>query len=38
VPNESVPADLNVVQNNGLAFGGNNASVILGKFVEGETR
>ncbi|WP_424187024.1 beta-ketoacyl-[acyl-carrier-protein] synthase family protein [Actinokineospora sp. G85] len=31
VPNESVAADLRVVQNNGLAFGGNNASVILGK-------
>ena len=31
VPNESVDADLRVVQNNGLAFGGNNAVVVLGK-------
>jgi 3-oxoacyl-[acyl-carrier-protein] synthase II len=38
VPNNSVPADLRVVQNNGLAFGGNNASVILGKYVEGENK
>jgi 3-oxoacyl-[acyl-carrier-protein] synthase II len=35
VPNESVPANLNIVQNNGLAFGGNNAVVILGKYLEG---
>lgn len=29
VPNESVDADLRVVQNNGLAFGGNNAIVMF---------
>lgn len=32
VPNESVDADLRVVQNNGLAFAGNNAVVVLGKY------
>lgn len=32
VPNKSRPAALRVVQNNGLAFGGTNASVILGRF------
>nr|AEU17885.1 3-oxo-ACP synthase II [Streptomyces antibioticus] len=31
VPNESVTADLRVVQNNGLAFAGNNAVVVLGR-------
>jgi 3-oxoacyl-[acyl-carrier-protein] synthase II len=31
VPNQSVESELNVVQNNGLAFGGNNAVVILGR-------
>ncbi len=31
VPNTSVPADLRVVQNNGLAFAGNNAVVVLGR-------
>lgn len=31
VPNQAVTADLNVVQNNALAFGGNNAVVILGR-------
>jgi 3-oxoacyl-[acyl-carrier-protein] synthase II len=31
VPNQAVPADLRIVQNNGLAFGGNNAVVVLGK-------
>ncbi|MYU19433.1 beta-ketoacyl-[acyl-carrier-protein] synthase family protein, partial [Streptomyces sp. SID8361] len=31
VPNQAVAADLKVVQNNGLAFGGNNAVVIFGK-------
>ncbi|MCP2163197.1 beta-ketoacyl-[acyl-carrier-protein] synthase family protein [Goodfellowiella coeruleoviolacea] len=36
VPNESVAADLRVVQNNGMAFAGNNASVILGKYTPGE--
>ncbi|MQY15213.1 3-oxoacyl-[acyl-carrier-protein] synthase 2 [Streptomyces sp. RB5] len=30
VPNESVPAKVRVVQNNGLAFGGNNAVLLLG--------
>jgi 3-oxoacyl-[acyl-carrier-protein] synthase II len=35
VPNRAVEADLRVVQNNGLAFGGNNAVIILGKYVEG---
>ncbi|AQW53927.1 MULTISPECIES: beta-ketoacyl-[acyl-carrier-protein] synthase family protein [Streptomyces] len=34
VPNEAVEADLRIVQNNGLAFGGNNAVVILGKYEE----
>jgi 3-oxoacyl-[acyl-carrier-protein] synthase II len=32
VPNTSVEADLRIVQNNGLAFGGNNAVVILGRY------
>jgi len=31
VPNQAVDADLTVVQNNGLAFGGNNAVVLLAK-------
>jgi 3-oxoacyl-[acyl-carrier-protein] synthase II len=31
VPNQAVDADLRVVQNNGLAFGGNNAVVIFGR-------
>jgi len=31
VPNESVPADLRVVQNNALAFGGNNSIVLFGR-------
>jgi 3-oxoacyl-[acyl-carrier-protein] synthase II len=31
VPNSAVDADLRIVQNNGLAFGGNNAVVILGR-------
>ncbi|MBG0567797.1 beta-ketoacyl-[acyl-carrier-protein] synthase family protein [Actinoplanes sp. NEAU-A11] len=35
VPNEAVEADLRVVQNNGLAFGGNNAVVVLGKYQPG---
>ena len=34
VPNHAVRADLRVVQNNGLAFGGNNAVVILGRYDE----
>ncbi|OXY98226.1 beta-ketoacyl-[acyl-carrier-protein] synthase family protein [Streptomyces diastatochromogenes] len=32
VPNEAVAADLKVVQNNGLAFGGNNAVLVLGRW------
>ncbi|MFI9629747.1 beta-ketoacyl-[acyl-carrier-protein] synthase family protein [Streptomyces sp. NPDC052042] len=32
VPNQAVDADLRVVQNNGLAFGGNNSVVIYGKY------
>ncbi|WP_025272377.1 beta-ketoacyl-[acyl-carrier-protein] synthase family protein [Haloglycomyces albus] len=31
VPNEAVRKDVNVVQNNGLAFGGNNSVVVFGK-------
>jgi len=31
VPNEAVEAELKIVQNNGLAFGGNNAVVVLGR-------
>ncbi|TJZ57342.1 beta-ketoacyl-[acyl-carrier-protein] synthase family protein [Streptomyces piniterrae] len=34
VPNQSVPADLRIVQNNGFAFGGNNAIVLLGRYEE----
>jgi 3-oxoacyl-[acyl-carrier-protein] synthase II len=34
VPNTAVEADLRIVQNNGLAFGGNNAVVLLGKHEE----
>ncbi|MFD4575692.1 beta-ketoacyl-[acyl-carrier-protein] synthase family protein [Streptomyces sp. NPDC058417] len=36
VPNESVPADLRIVQNNGLAFGGNNSVVVLGRYDKEE--
>ncbi|MFI6096974.1 beta-ketoacyl-[acyl-carrier-protein] synthase family protein [Lentzea sp. NPDC051213] len=32
VPNHAVDADLQVVQNNGLAFGGDNAVLVLGKY------
>jgi 3-oxoacyl-[acyl-carrier-protein] synthase II len=32
VPNVCLPAELNVVQNNGLAFGGNNVVLILGRY------
>ncbi|MFG2000943.1 beta-ketoacyl-[acyl-carrier-protein] synthase family protein [Spirillospora sp. NPDC048911] len=32
VPNHAVPADLRVVQNNALAFGGNNAILLLGRY------
>ncbi|MEU9194339.1 beta-ketoacyl-[acyl-carrier-protein] synthase family protein [Streptomyces hundungensis] len=35
VPNEARPADVRIVQNNALAFAGNNAVVILGRY-EGE--
>ncbi|MGA4841732.1 beta-ketoacyl-[acyl-carrier-protein] synthase family protein [Streptomyces sp. G45] len=34
VPNEARAADLNVVQNNALAFAGNNAVLILGRYQE----
>ncbi|NJP96340.1 beta-ketoacyl-[acyl-carrier-protein] synthase family protein [Nonomuraea sp. FMUSA5-5] len=34
VPNQARPAELNVVQNNALAFGGNNAVIVLGKCRE----
>ncbi len=32
VPNAAIEADVRIVQNNGLAFGGNNAVVILGEY------
>ena len=32
VPNRAVEADLRIVQNNGLAFGGNNAALVLGRY------
>lgn len=32
VPNQAIDADVRVVQNNGLAFGGNNAVVIYGRY------
>ncbi|HET9140289.1 beta-ketoacyl-[acyl-carrier-protein] synthase family protein [Actinophytocola sp.] len=35
VPNTGVAADLRVVQNNALAFGGNNAVLLLGRYQEG---
>jgi 3-oxoacyl-[acyl-carrier-protein] synthase II len=35
VPNDCVPADLRIVQSNGLAFAGNNAVVLFGKYEEG---
>ncbi|MFF8290561.1 beta-ketoacyl-[acyl-carrier-protein] synthase family protein [Streptomyces sp. NPDC016309] len=34
VPNEARPADLSVVQNNALAFAGNNAVLVLGRHRE----
>ncbi|MEY9875814.1 3-oxoacyl-[acyl-carrier-protein] synthase II [Streptacidiphilus sp. MAP12-33] len=37
VPNQAVEAELKVVQNNGLAFGGNNAVLILGRWDEAAT-
>lgn len=36
VPNVSVEADLRIVQNNALAFGGNNAVLILGAYRDGQ--
>ncbi len=38
VPNHARAADLRVVQNNGLAFGGNNAVLVLGRHEEGDGR
>jgi 3-oxoacyl-[acyl-carrier-protein] synthase II len=35
VPNHAVEADLTVVQNNALAFGGNNAVLLLGRYPDG---
>lgn len=35
VPNQSVPAELNIVLNNALAFGGNNAVVVLARHRNG---
>jgi 3-oxoacyl-[acyl-carrier-protein] synthase II len=35
VPNVAIDADLRIVQNNGLAFGGNNAVVVFGRYDEG---
>ncbi|RJQ75863.1 beta-ketoacyl-[acyl-carrier-protein] synthase family protein [Amycolatopsis panacis] len=32
VPNHAVEADLRIVQNNGLGFGGNNAVTVLGRY------
>jgi len=37
VPNTARAAELRVVQNNALAFGGNNAVLILGRYEGGET-
>ncbi|WP_069816836.1 beta-ketoacyl-[acyl-carrier-protein] synthase family protein [Streptomyces sp. TP-A0874] len=37
VPNHAVEAELRVVQNNGLAFGGNNAAVLLGRYDGAES-
>ncbi|MEU5032401.1 beta-ketoacyl-[acyl-carrier-protein] synthase family protein [Streptomyces milbemycinicus] len=34
VPNQSLDAEVRIVQNNGLAFGGNNAVVMLGKYAK----
>lgn len=34
VPNTAVPARVRVAQNNGFAFGGNNAIVVLGRYEE----
>ncbi|MEV7287836.1 beta-ketoacyl-[acyl-carrier-protein] synthase family protein [Streptomyces sp. NPDC093252] len=38
VPNEAVAAELDIVQNNALAFGGNNAVLILGACRDGRER
>lgn len=35
VPNHSIPAELKIVQSNGLAFAGNNAVVIFGSYAGG---
>jgi 3-oxoacyl-[acyl-carrier-protein] synthase II len=35
VPNRAVSADVRIVQNNALAFGGNNAVVLLARYGEG---
>ena len=34
VPNVALPTSLRVVQNNGLAFGGNNAVVLFGRYEQ----
>jgi 3-oxoacyl-[acyl-carrier-protein] synthase II len=36
VPNQAIKADVRVAQNNGLAFGGNNAVVMLGRCADTE--
>src|SRR6266498_4305819 len=36
VPNDAREAELNVIQNNGFAFGGNNAITILGRDTRSE--
>jgi 3-oxoacyl-[acyl-carrier-protein] synthase II len=33
IPNQARRAEVRIVQNNGFAFGGNNAIVILGEVV-----
>jgi 3-oxoacyl-[acyl-carrier-protein] synthase II len=38
VPNRAVDADLTVVQNNALAFGGNNAVLLLGRYGDRRER
>jgi len=32
VPNEARNEEVNIVLNNGMAFGGNNSSLVLGKY------
>lgn len=34
VPNHAVEADLRIMQNNGLGFGGDNAVAVLGRYEE----